>query len=463
MDLSNLSVKEAAAGLRKKKFSSLELTFAVLAQISKKEKEIDAYLTLTEELALNEAKNVDELLSSGQDLPTLSGIPVAIKDVIVTEGIRTTAASKILDDFVPPYDGTVVRRIKENHGVMLGKTNCDEFAMGSSTENSAYKKTKNPHDLTRVPGGSSGGSAASVAADLCIYSLGSDTGGSIRQPASLCGVVGLKPTYGLVSRFGLIAMASSLDQIGPLTKTVEDVAIVLNDISGHDPYDSTSAKNKIQDYTKSLSKSMREIKIGIAKEYFGKGLDRGVRVVIEKAFKKLEDLGAKTVEISIPHQEYALATYYIIMPSEVSANLARFDGIRYGKTRDHFGPEPKRRIMLGTYALSVGYYDQYYLKAARVRNLLKQDFDEAFKKVDIIVGPTSPTVAWKFGEKMDDPLKMYLSDIYTVTANLVGIPAISVPCGFSDGLPVGLQIMGPHFREDLILQVAYNYEQGARE
>lgn len=459
MELFRLSLKEAAEGLRKKKFSCLELTSAVLSQIAKREKEIDAFLTLSEELALGEAKKIDGLLSNGQTLPTLAGIPGAIKDVIVTQGIRTTAASAILDDFVPPYDATVVRRLKENQAVIVGKTNCDEFAMGSSTENSAYKRTKNPHDLTRVPGGSSGGSAAAVAADLCIYALGSDTGGSIRQPASLCGVVGLKPTYGLVSRYGLIAMASSLDQIGPITKTVEDAAIVLNTISGHDPDDSTSAKVKAVDYTKNLGQSIKGIKIGIAKEYFGQGLDKGVREIIEKAIKKLEGLGAKTVEVSIPHQEYALATYYIIMPSEVSANLARFDGIRFGKTRNHFGPEPKRRVMLGTYALSHGYYDQYYLKAVKVRHLLQRDFQEAFQKADVIVGPTSPTVAWKFGEKMKDPLKMYLSDIYTVTANLVGIPGISIPAGFSNGLPVGLQIMGPHFREDLILQVAHQYEQ----
>lgn len=459
MDLATLSIKEAHGGLSKKKFSSVELTSSVFSQIKKKEKDIDAYLTLTEELALEKAKAVDELLSANQVLSPLAGIPVAIKDVIVTKGIRTTAGSKILEDFIPPYDATVVRKLKENHSVFLGKTNCDEFAMGSSTENSAYKKTKNPHDLKRIPGGSSGGSAAAVASNMATYALGTDTGGSIRQPASLCGVVGLKPTHGLVSRYGLIAMASSLDQAGAFTKTVEDAAIVLNTISGHDPYDATSAKVKAQDYTKSLGKSIKGLKIGIAQEYFSEGLDRGVKETVETAIKKLEGEGAKLVNISIPHQEHALATYYIIMPSEVSANLARFDGIRFGKSRDHFGSEAKRRIMLGTYALSAGYYDQYYLKAAKVRNLLKADFDRAFKKVDVICGPVSPTIAWKLREKVDDPLKMYLSDIYTVTANLVGIPGISLPCGSSDGLPVGLQIMGPHFGEDLILQVANAYEQ----
>ena len=459
MDLASLSIKKALEGLVSKKFSAFELTSAVFSMIRKKEKYIEAYLTLAEERALKEAKNVDRLLTDGQNLPHLAGIPIAVKDVIITREIRTTAASKILDDFIPPYDATVVQKLKDNHAVILGKTNCDEFAMGSSTENSAFQTTKNPHDFSRVPGGSSGGSAAAVAANMTIYALGSDTGGSIRQPASLCGVVGLKPTYGLVSRYGLIAMASSLDQIGPITKTVEDAAIVLNAIAGFDPYDATSTDLASQDYTKSLKKNIKGLKVGFAKEYFSEGLDKKVSGVIERAVGKLESQGANIIEISIPHQEYALATYYLTMPAEVSANLARFDGIRYGKSRDRFGPEVKRRVVLGTYALSAGYYDQYYLKAAKVRNLLKVDFDKAFEKVDVIIGPTSPTVAWKFGEKIKDPLKMYLSDIYTVTANLVGIPAISVPCGKADGLPVGLQIMGPHFREDLILQVACNFEQ----
>lgn len=460
MDLSTLSLKEALLGLRKKQFSSFELTSQVLINIKKKDGDIDAYLALSEDLALKEAKKVDRQIAEGQELSPLAGIPVALKDVIVTKGMITTAGSKILEDFIPPYDATVVRKLKEQHAVIIGKTNCDEFAMGSSTENSAYKKTKNPHSLHVVPGGSSGGSAVAVAANMATYALGTDTGGSIRQPASLCGVVGLKPTYGRVSRYGLIAMASSLDQIGPITKTVEDAAVILNVISGYDSYDATSVNLRIDDYTRALGRSIKGLKIGIPKEYFSEGLDRGVKRVIERAVQKLEGEGAKLVDISLPHQEYALATYYIIMPSEVSANLARFDGIRFGKTRDYFGPEVKRRIMLGTYALSSGYYDQYYLKAAKVRNLLKKDFEKAFQKADVIVSPTSPTVAWRFKEKTNDPLKMYLSDIYTVTANLVGIPAISIPCGSSDGLPVGLQIMGPHFREDLILQIAYAYEQG---
>ena len=459
MKFDELTISTVSQGLRQKKFSSTELTKFYFGQIQKKEPEIGAYLIVTKELAQKVAANVDELISNNQELPTLAGIPVAVKDVICTKGITTTAGSAILENFIPPYDATVVLRLKQNHAVILGKTNCDEFAMGSSTENSAYKKTKNPSDFARVPGGSSGGSAAAVAANLCLYSLGSDTGGSVRQPAALCGVVGLKPTYGLVSRYGLIAMGSSLDQIGPITKTAEDAAIVLSAISGFDHFDANSAQLKVKDYTKDLKKEVKGLKIGVAKEYFGQGLDRGVEEVIKKAIKKLEDLGAKIVEISIPHQEYVLACYYIIMPSEASTNLARYDGIRFGKTREFFGSEPARRIILGTFALSTGYYDQYYNKAAKVRNLIKQDFDKAFKKVDVIVGPTTPSVAWKIGEKTEDPLKMYLSDIYTVTANLTGMPAISVPAGSVNGLPVGLQIAGPHFSEDLILQVAYNFEQ----
>jgi len=460
MRFDKLTISQARAGLKNKQFSSTELTKFYLSQIKKKDAAIGAFITITGEVALKEAKNVDELITNNQELPPLAGIPCAIKDVICTKGIRTTAASKILEDFIPPYDATVVAKLKENHVVILGKTNCDEFAMGASTENSAYFPTKNPNDIIRVPGGSSGGSAAAVATDMCIWALGSDTGGSIRQPASLCGVVGLKPTYGLVSRYGLISMASSLDQIGPITKTVEDAAAVLDIISGHDPFDATSTNIKKQEYRKALKVGVKGLKVGVAREYFSQGLDGGVRKVIEKAIGKLKSQGAKIIEVSLPHQEYALATYYLIMPAEVSANLARFDGIRFGQPRDHFGDEVKRRIILGTYALSSGYYDQYYLKAAKVRNLIKKDFERAFRQADVICGPVSPTVAWKLGEKVDDPLKMYLSDIYTVTANLVGIPAISAPVGFSDGLPVGLQIMAPHFREDLILQVGCNLENG---
>ncbi len=459
MRLNELTIKDAHEGLKKKQFSAVELTKAVLSEIKKKEKTIRAYITVTEQEALDGARKVDQLITDNQPLSPLSGIPVAVKDVISTQGVETSAGSKILEGYIPPYDATVVQKLREQNVVIIGKTNCDEFAMGSSTENSAYQKTKNPHDTTRVPGGSSGGSAAAVAAHECLLSLGSDTGGSIRQPAALCGVVGLKPTYGRVSRYGLIAMASSLDTIGPIAKTVEDAALALTLIAGHDPLDATTRNVPVPDYTKKLRDGIVGVRVGVPREYFGQGLNTDVRKMVERAIKQLEEQGAKVVEISLPYQEYALAVYYIIVPSEISANMARFDGVRYGKDRAHFGDEVKRRIMLGTYTLSSGYYDQYYNKAAKVRALIKRDFDEAFRKVDVIIGPTSPSVAWKFGEKTDNPLEMYLSDIYTITANLVGIPGISIPCGQVQGLPVGLQIMGPHFGEEKVLQIAYAYEQ----
>ena len=459
MRLNELTIKDAHEGLKKKQFSAVELTKAVLSEIKKKEKTIRAYITVTEQEALDGARKVDQLITDNQPLGPLSGIPVAVKDVISTQGVETSAGSKILEGYIPPYDATVVQKLREQNVVIIGKTNCDEFAMGSSTENSAYQKTKNPHDTTRVPGGSSGGSAAAVAAHECLLSLGSDTGGSIRQPAALCGVVGLKPTYGRVSRYGLIAMASSLDTIGPIAKTVEDAALALTLIAGHDPLDATTRNVPVPDYTKKLRDGIVGVRVGVPREYFGQGLNTDVRKMVERAIKQLEEQGAKVVEISLPYQEYALAVYYIIVPSEISANMARFDGVRYGKDRAHFGDEVKRRIMLGTYTLSSGYYDQYYNKAAKVRALIKRDFDEAFRKVDVIIGPTSPSVAWKFGEKTDNPLEMYLSDIYTITANLVGIPGISIPCGQVQGLPVGLQIMGPHFGEEKVLQIAYAYEQ----
>ena len=459
MRLNELTIKDAHEGLKKKQFSAVELTKAVLSEIKKKEKTIRAYITVTEQEALDGARKVDQLITDNQPLSPLSGIPVAVKDVISTQGVETSAGSKILEGYIPPYDATVVQKLREQNVVIIGKTNCDEFAMGSSTENSAYQKTKNPHDTNRVPGGSSGGSAAAVAAHECLLSLGSDTGGSIRQPAALCGVVGLKPTYGRVSRYGLIAMASSLDTIGPIAKTVEDAALALTLIAGHDPLDATTRNVPVPDYTKKLRDGIVGVRVGVPREYFGQGLNTDVRKMVERAIKQLEEQGAKVVEISLPYQEYALAVYYIIVPSEISANMARFDGVRYGKDRAHFGDEVKRRIMLGTYTLSSGYYDQYYNKAAKVRALIKRDFDEAFRKVDVIIGPTSPSVAWKFGEKTDNPLEMYLSDIYTITANLVGIPGISIPCGQVQGLPVGLQIMGPHFGEEKVLQIAYAYEQ----
>jgi aspartyl-tRNA(Asn)/glutamyl-tRNA(Gln) amidotransferase subunit A len=409
-----------------------------------------------------------------EELNPLMGIPVAIKDVICTKGIPTTCASRILEGFVPPYDATVIELLYERGAVLLGKTNMDEFAMGSSTENSAFFPTHNPWDLSRVPGGSSGGSAAAVAADECIYSLGTDTGGSVRQPAALCGVVGLKPTYGRVSRYGLVAFASSLDQIGPITKDVEDAAIVMNAIAHYDPRDSTSVNAPTPDYTRALLPEIKGLRIGVPKEYFIEGMQEGVEEAIRKAIEELEELGAEVGEVSLPHTDYSLPTYYIIAPAEASANLARYDGVKYGfsypraddiwdnyrKTRQvGFGDEVRRRIMLGTYALSAGYYDAYYLKAQKVRTLIKRDFDLAFEEFDVIVAPTSPTVAFKLGEKVDDPLQMYLSDVFTLSMNLAGICGISIPCGFSDGLPVGMQIMGPAFAEEKVLQVAYAYEQ----
>ncbi|HEX3585767.1 MAG TPA: Asp-tRNA(Asn)/Glu-tRNA(Gln) amidotransferase subunit GatA, partial [Candidatus Angelobacter sp.] len=414
-------------------------------------------------------------VSKGDPLPPLAGVPIGIKDVMVTKGIRTTAGSKILDNFIPPYDCTAVARLESAGAIILGKMNCDEFAMGSSNENSAYGPVRNPRDKSRVPGGSSGGSAAAVAAGTAVATLGSDTGGSIRQPASFCGVVGLIPTYGRVSRYGLIAFASSLDHIGPLTKTVKDAAILLRVISGRDPRDSTSADAPVPDYEANLEKPVDGLKIGVPKEYFGEGLDAEVRAAVEAGIAKLRSAGCQIMPISLPHTAYAIPTYYVIATAEASTNLARYDGVRYGyrakgvrtlsdmyrKSRDEgFGAEVKRRIMLGTYALSSGYYDAYYLKAQRVRTLLTRDFEQAFQKVDAIVTPTAPTPAFKLGEKSDDPLSMYLADIYTVTADLAGIPGISIPCGQTkSGLPIGLQVLGRHFDESTVLRVAAAVEQ----
>jgi aspartyl-tRNA(Asn)/glutamyl-tRNA(Gln) amidotransferase subunit A len=431
-------------------------------------------LTLCKERALNKAAGIDDLVRQGKPLPPLAGVPVGIKDVMVTRGVRTTAGSKILNNYIPPYTCTAVERLEAAGAVVLGKMNCDEFAMGSSNENSAYKPVHNPRDLTRVPGGSSGGSAAAVASGTAIATLGSDTGGSIRQPAALCGVVGLMPTYGRVSRYGLIAFASSLDHIGPLTKTVKDAALMLRTIAGRDPMDSTSADVPVPDYVAQLAKPIHGLKVGVAKEYFGDGLDSEVRTSVEGAIQKLAKCGCEIIPVSLPHTQYAIPTYYLVATAEASSNLARFDGVRYGhraagirtlsemyeRSRDEgFGPEVKRRIMLGTYALSAGYYDAYYLKAQKVRTLLTRDFEEAFREVDAIVTPTSPTTAFKLGEKSDDPLAMYLADIYTVTADLVGIPGISIPCGEDrEGLPIGLQILGRHFDESTILRLAHTYE-----
>ena len=483
MELCELTIKQVQDGLRSKKFSIAELVSDCLKAIDKN-KELNAYLEVYGEDALNEAKRLDGATSDFNELPPLWGIPFAVKDNIFIEGKRVSAASKILENYEASYDATAIARMKKTGAIFLGRTNMDEFAMGSSTENSAFKPTKNPHDPSCVPGGSSGGSAAAVAANMCISALGSDTGGSIRQPASFCGVVGLKPTYGMVSRSGLIAMASSLDQIGPLTKTAEDAKIVFDVIKGKDPLDSTTVESNPKSQIPNL-----KFKIGLPKEYFGQGLDSDVEKIVRDAIKKLQDLGHEIKEISLPISEYALAAYYIIMPAEVSANLARFDGIRYGlvtsdkrqetslydiyaKTRaEGFGDEVKRRIMLGTYTLSAGYYDAYYLKAQKVRRLIKEDFEKAFKEVDIIAGPTSPTPAFKFGERTDDPLKMYLADIYTVAANLAGLPGLSMNAGWvypehgrgveQEGkkLPVGIQFIAPWFQEDRVFNIAAQLEK----
>ncbi len=472
----DLTVHEAHDLLKSRKLSSLELTKAVLERIHRVEDKVHSFVTVTEDMALTQARQADENIKAG-NLSPLTGIPALIKDVMCTKGVKTTCSSKMLSNFIPPYDATVVERLKAAGMVMMGKGNMDEFAMGSSTENSAFFVTHNPWDLDRVPGGSSGGSAASVAAGEAIYALGSDTGGSIRQPAGFCSVAGLKPTYGRVSRYGLVAFASSLDQIGPLTKDVTDCALVMNVIAGYDVCDSTSVDRQVPDYTKSLVPNLKGLRIGVPKEYFVQGMESGVEQVVRRAIGKLEELGAEVEwDVSLPHTRYALACYYIIAPSEAMANLARYDGVKYGfsakeaenmwdameKTRQYgFGPEVKRRIMLGTYALSAGYYEAYYLKAQKVRTLISREFAETFTRYDALVTPTSPTVPFRIGEKADKPLQMYLSDVCTLPANIAGIPGISVPAGFTDGLPVGMQILGKPFSEETLFRVAYAYEQAA--
>lgn len=473
-ELYQLSIHQAHELLKRREISSLELTRAALERIAEIEDKIHACVTVTDDVALKQAEEADRRIGNG-DITLLAGVPVLIKDVICTKGIRTTCSSKMLENFVPPYDATVMKKLKAQGAVILGKGNMDEFAMGSSTEHSAFFPTRNPWNLSYVPGGSSGGPAAAVASDEAIYALGSDTGGSIRQPAGFCGVVGLKPTYGRVSRFGLVAFASSLDQIGPITKDVTDCALVMNAIAGYDPMDSTSVSYPVPDYTSCLNRDLKGLRIGIPKEYFVEGMQEGVKSALEAAIKKLGELGAEVDrEVSLPHTKYALAVYYIVAPSEASANLARYDGVKYGfseqkassvieateKTRQFgFGAEVKRRIMLGTYALSAGYYDAYYLKAQKVRTLIKQEFEQAFEKYDALVTPTSPTVAFKLGEKLEDPMQMYLSDVCTLPINIAGIPAISIPAGFAGGLPVGMQIMGKPFNEETILHIAFAYEQ----
>lgn len=475
MDPYSLTIHDATDLLRKRQFSAQELTRSMLKRIRATDTRTRSYLTVCEAEALRQAEAADRTLAAGGSLPLLCGIPVAVKDVILTKGIRSTAGSKILQHFVPPYDATVTRHLKEAGAIIIGKVNCDEFAMGSSTENSAFFPTHNPWDLTRVPGGSSGGSAAVVAADQALAALGTDTGGSIRLPASFCGVVGLKPTYGRVSRFGVVAYASSLDQVGPVAKDVRDCALMLQAIAGHDPRDSTSVDKPVPDYQANLTRGVRGLKIGIPKEYFVEGMQPAVETAVRKAIAELAGLGAQPVSISLPHTEYAIAAYYIIATAEASSNLARYDGMKYGyraaqteglvetyrRTRAQgFGSEVKRRIMLGTYVLSAGYYDAYYLKAQKVRTLIRQDFLKAFGDCDVIATPVAPTTAFHLGEKTADPLTMYLSDIFTIAVNLAGLPGLSVPCGFDEsGLPISLQLIGKPFGEDTLLQAAYAYEQ----
>jgi aspartyl-tRNA(Asn)/glutamyl-tRNA(Gln) amidotransferase subunit A len=474
-ELHQLTIHEAHKLLKQRRISSLELTKSALKRITEVESKIRACVTIVEDMALKQAEQVDNYIKTAHEITPLTGIPTLIKDVMCTKGIRTTCSSKMLENFVPPYDATVIEKLKAQKAVIVGKTNMDEFAMGSSTEHSAFFPTYNPWDLSRVPGGSSGGSAAAVAADETIYALGSDTGGSIRQPAALCSVVGLKPTYGRVSRFGLVAFASSLDQIGPITKDVTDCALVMNVIAGYYSRDSTSVPYPVPDYTQPLIRDIKGLKLGIPREYLVEGVQNKVRAVLQAAIDELQELGAEIDwEVSLPHTKYALAAYYILAPSEASANLARYDGVKYGfserdasnvietteKTRQFgFGPEVKRRIMLGTYALSAGYYDAYYLKAQKVRTLIKQEFEHAFEKCDALVTPTSPIVPFKLGEKLEDPMQMYLSDVCTLPINIAGIPAISIPAGFADNLPIGMQIMGKPFSEETLLRIAFAYEQ----
>jgi aspartyl-tRNA(Asn)/glutamyl-tRNA(Gln) amidotransferase subunit A len=474
MSLAALTLHDASQRLRKREISSVELTQAVFQRISDTEDQIRAYVTLAQDAALEQARRADERLKQDGGISRLLGIPIAVKDNFLTCGLRTTCASKILGGFIPPYDATTARKLRAAGAVITGKTNLDEFAMGSSVENSAFFPTRNPWNLERIPGGSSGGSAAAVASDQCIAALGTDTGGSIRQPAACCGIVGLKPTYGRVSRYGIVAFASSMDQVGPMTKDVRDAALLLEAIAGYDPADSTSVNRAVPRYASTLTEGVKGLRLGIPKEYFVAGMQAEVERAARTAIRELEKSGAVVEEISLPHTEYAVAVYYLVATAEASSNLARYDGMRYGHRADAkdlietyrisrdegFGAEVKRRIMLGTYALSAGYYDAYYLKAQKVRTLIKRDFDEAFKRCDVIVTPTAPTTAFKLGEKTQDPLQMYLSDIYTISINLAGLPALSLPCGFDqDGMPIGLQIIGKPFDESTIFRVAHNYEQ----
>lgn len=464
MILNQLTIREAREGLRNKKFSSVELTKACLEQIKKHNKDLNAFIILTEKEALYAAQKADKLLSNLTiqqfNNYSLLGIPIALKDLFSTKGIKTTAGSKVLEDYIPAYDATVVKKLKNAGAVIIGKTNCDAWAHGSSGENSDFGPTKNPWNKKYVPGGSSSGSAAALASNMCLAAAGTDTGGSIRLPASFCNLVGLKPTYGRVSRYGIIAMASSLDSIGHFTTTVEDSALFLNVTAGKDPLDATTLPNPTKDFTKNLNKGIKGLKIGIPKEFITSNLNKEVRIKFEHSIKTLEDLGVQIVSVSLPHTEYGIAAYYIIQPSEVSSNLARYDGIRFGNRRENFGDEAKRRIMLGTFTLSSGYYDAYYKKAMIVRTLIKKDFDNAFQKVDALISPVCSSLPWKLGEKINDPLKMYLSDALTVTTNIAGIPSLSVSAGFSNSkLPIGIQIMGKQLSESLLFQIGNAFER----
>ncbi len=475
MDLASLTLRSAQEMLRSKQISSVELTQAMLDRIRQIDPQIQAYMTVTDDLALEQARRADERLASGENLSSLTGIPFGVKDCLSTKGVRTTCSSKILENYVPQYNATVIDKLADSGAVLLGKHNMDEFGMGSSCENSAYFPTRNPWDLTRVPGGSSGGSAAAASAGMGLFSIGEDTGGSVRMPAGFCNVTGLKPTYGRVSRYGLIALVSSFDSIGPMGREVYDVATVTEAIAGLDPHDSTSSTLPVPQYTGSLGKSVKGMKLGIPKEYFVAGMEAGVESAIQQAIRQFEALGMEIHEVSLPHTKYGLPVYYLILFAEASANLARFDGTRFGlSVRDGaedvidvylrtraagFGDEVKRRIMLGAYTLSAGYYDAYYLKAQKVRTLLRQDFEQAFEQVDALIAPTCPTTAFKIGEKTADPLEMYLSDIYVTATNPAGIPSLAVPCGFSQGMPVGMQLMGKHFNEETLFQIGHAYQQ----
>lgn len=477
MDTTQITIKKAHEALINKEISSTELTQNYLDRIKKHNEDYNVYLTVTPDKALDQAKKADAEIASGKDISPLTGIPASIKDIIVTKDVRTTASSKMLENFVPPYEATSTERLNEKGMVMLGKTNCDAYAFGASTENSGYGPTKNPWAKNKVPGGSSGGAAAAVAANLSVYALGTDTGGSIRQPAALCGVTGLKLTYGRASRFGLIAMASSFDTPGPIAKTVEDCAIIAETISGHDEKDGTTVTMPVPKFSQKISQDIKGLKIGVLQESYGEGVEEGVKKAFDESIKVLEKLGAQIKSISMPKLAYGIAAYYILVPSEISSNMSRYDGVRFGHRSSNakslidlqmlsrgeaLEDEVKRRIMLGNYALSSGYYDAYYLKAAKVRTVIKQEFQEAFRDFDAIICPTSPTVAFDIGSKSDDPLAMYLADIFTCPVNIAGIPGLSVPCGFSDGLPVGLQIIGKAFDEETILRIGHNYEQATQ-